>query len=114
MVRRLEGRVAIVTGSTQGLGEGIAVRLAKAGARLVLNGRSAEKGQRVLARILDLGGEAVFVAADVAIKSDAQRLVAQAAEAFGGVDILVNNAQAQSPYAYTTDPENDAYFDLAL
>jgi len=62
---RLQGRVALVTGSTQGLGEGIATCLAREGARVVINGRSADKGIRVTAALRDLGADAHFIPADV-------------------------------------------------
>jgi NAD(P)-dependent dehydrogenase (short-subunit alcohol dehydrogenase family) len=113
-MKRVDGKVAVVTGSTQGLGEGIAVRLAQEGARVVLNGRSAEKGARVLERLRRLGAEAVFVAADLSDKTQAQGLIDQAVAAFGTVDILVNNAQAQTPHVETADPVNDSYFDETL
>jgi NAD(P)-dependent dehydrogenase (short-subunit alcohol dehydrogenase family) len=111
---RLDGKVAIVTGSTQGLGEGIARKLGAEGARVVLNGRSAEKGARVLSELRALGVEALFVRADLGVRAQAQALVDAAVAAFGTVDVLVNNAQAQPPYVETLDPLNDDYFDLTL
>ncbi len=87
--RELEGQVAIVTGSTRGLGRAIAERFAGEGARLVVNGRSAAE---VEATAKALGGEAIGVAADVGDSAEAQRLVETARDEFGRVDILVNNA----------------------
>ena len=72
---RFNGKVAIVTGSTQGLGEGIATRLAREGARVVLNGRSREKGKAVQARLHALGAEALFVQADLSKKNEALSVI---------------------------------------
>ena len=87
--RELEGRVAIVTGSTRGIGRAIAARFAAEGARVVVNGRSAEATASVAKEI---GDEALAVAADVGKPADASRLVAETVDAFGRVDVLVNNA----------------------
>jgi len=111
----LEGKVALVTGSTQGLGEGIAMRLARAGAKVVVNGRSQEKGDRVVARMRSMGADAVFIRADLADKVQAQALVQQSAERFGRLDILVNNAQIVPDLILAETPQvNDDYLDLAL
>lgn len=88
----LQGRVAIVTGATGGIGRGIALQLAQCGARVVVHGRDAAKAEAVLAEIRRLGAEGCFVAGDVRAKADMDRLAAQAAERFGGVDIVVANA----------------------
>ncbi len=89
MSKPLEGKVALVTGSTQGLGAAIARALAEAGARLVITGRNQERGQAV-ARTLP--GEALFVPAELERGDDCRRLVATAVECFGRLDILVNSA----------------------
>lgn len=85
----LEDRVALVTGSTRGLGRGIAERFAREGARVVVNGRSGEDADRVAKEI---GGGAIGVAADISSSAEAARLVATTRDAFGRIDILVNNA----------------------
>jgi NAD(P)-dependent dehydrogenase (short-subunit alcohol dehydrogenase family) len=103
-----------VTGSTQGLGEGIAVRFAREGAKLIINGRSAEKGANVIEKLTALGAEAIFVGADVSDKVQAQRLVQQAAAHFGRLDILVNNAQVVPQLVIAQANENDQHLDLAL
>jgi NAD(P)-dependent dehydrogenase (short-subunit alcohol dehydrogenase family) len=84
----LNGKVALVTGSTQGLGAGIARCLARAGARVVLSGRNRERGENV-ARSL---GEAVFEPADLSVVDDCARLVDKAVGHWGRLDILVNSA----------------------
>ncbi len=85
----LTSKVAIVTGGNGGIGLGMARGLAGAGASLVIAGRNAAKGE---AAAKALGGDAVFIAADVTRKADCVALVAQAVARFGRLDILVNNA----------------------
>ena len=94
-MKRFTGKVAIVTGSTQGLGEGIAMRFAREGASVVINGRTRSKGEAVLAKLRALSAEALFLPADLSIKAEAQAVVSDAAAHFGRLDILINNAQAQ-------------------
>jgi NAD(P)-dependent dehydrogenase (short-subunit alcohol dehydrogenase family) len=110
----LSGKVAIVTGSTQGLGEGIARRFVREGARVIVNGRSREKGERVVAALRELGGEAMFLQADLCDRSAARRLVDDAAAHFGRLDILVNNAQVVPPLEEATSPRTDEHLQVAL
>jgi len=86
---RLDGKVMLVTGATSGIGAAIALESAKEGARLFLTGRSAERGDSIRKQC---GGEAVFMAADVAEKGAAERLVEATVKQFGRLDVLVNNA----------------------
>jgi len=89
----LEGKVAVVTGSTQGLGEAIAHLFAERGiAGLVITGRNAERGAKVKLALERKGVKTVFVAADLASMEDTRKVVAEADMAFGRVDILVNSA----------------------
>ena len=92
LLARLSGRVAVVTGSTAGLGEGIARRLAAEGAAVVVSGRRVELGQAVAGAIQDAGGQASFVHADVSIETDCVNLIGSTLDRYGHVDILVNNA----------------------
>ncbi len=89
---RLDGRVAIVTGASSGLGVAFAQALAEAGADVVLGARRVNKLHDTAALVEALGRKALVVATDVAKPEDCDRLVAQAVETFGRVDILVNNA----------------------
>jgi NAD(P)-dependent dehydrogenase (short-subunit alcohol dehydrogenase family) len=110
----LRGKVVLVTGSTQGLGEGIARRLVREGARVVVNGRSREKGERVVAALRDLGGDAIFLPADLCDRDAAMRLVNEGAAHFGRLDALVNNAQTVPPLAEAVDPRTDEHLHSAL
>jgi NAD(P)-dependent dehydrogenase (short-subunit alcohol dehydrogenase family) len=89
---RLADKVAIVTGVGAGIGEAIAIRFAEEGARLVLNDISESAGQATLKKITGLGAKAIFVAADVSKEADDRRMADSAAQAFGRIDIVVNNA----------------------
>jgi NAD(P)-dependent dehydrogenase (short-subunit alcohol dehydrogenase family) len=89
---RLAGESVLVTGSTSGIGLHTAIACAREGARVAVHGRNAERGEAVARKIADAGGEAVFVAADVADEGECARLVATAAERLGGLTVLVNNA----------------------
>ncbi len=89
----LEGKVAVVTGSSRGIGAAIARKLAAEGVKVVVNHRdSAEQAQEVADTIIANGGEAAIVQADVSDHEQAQSLIKAAIETFGRLDILVNNA----------------------
>jgi NAD(P)-dependent dehydrogenase (short-subunit alcohol dehydrogenase family) len=89
---RLAGEIAIVTGSTSGLGKEIARVFAAEGAAVVVTGRDPGRGQAVVDGIAGAGGTAAFVRADLAELDAAEALVATTVERFGGVSVLVNNA----------------------
>src|SRR5882672_4725935 len=90
---KLDGKVAIVTGASKGIGAAIARHLADEGAAVVVNYASSKDGaDRVVAEIARKGGKAVAVQANVAKQADIQRLFSETKKAFGNADILVNNA----------------------
>src|SRR5690554_440261 len=91
MSRQLEGRVAIVTGAGAGLGRSHALELANLGASVVVNDRGVE-AQQVAQKIGSAGGRAIAYQGDVTRYEDMQALVSRCADAFGRVDILINNA----------------------
>jgi len=89
---RLEGKVAIITGGSSGIGRATAELFAKEGAKVVVADYNARAGQEVVQVIEDAGGDALFVEVDVSDAAQVQRMVQAALEAYGGVDILFNNA----------------------
>lgn len=110
----LGGRIALVTGSTQGLGAGIAECLGLAGARVMTNGRSAAKGAAILERLRGLGVDAGFIEADLTQRSGAERVVSATVERFGGLDILINNAQITPDLTEAEDTRTEVHLGLAL
>ena len=105
MAANLEGSTALVTGATSGIGRAVALQLGRLGAKVVVHGRSAERGVKVVQEIQNDGGKAQFVAADLADPDDVRRLAADA----GPVDILINNAGIYE-FVATADTD-DAIFD---
>ena len=95
---KLKDKVALVTGSSRGVGKSIALAFAKEGAKVMINYTSNEKAaNEVLETIQKMGGQAKVFKADVAKKAEAQALVQATVDAFGGLDILVNNAGFTRP-----------------
>lgn len=90
----LKGKKALVTGSSSGIGEGIAKCLAKEGVHVMLHGRNALELQRVAKEISDSGGMAHYVEGDLSLENEAQHVVDKTLQAFQQLDILVNNAGA--------------------
>ena len=93
----LDGRVAVVTGASRGIGEAIAVAFAAAGARVVLASRKLEQLEAVAGRIRAAGGEALALACHTGRLAEVEALAGAVRDAFGGLDVLVNNA-ATSPH----------------
>jgi NAD(P)-dependent dehydrogenase (short-subunit alcohol dehydrogenase family) len=91
-VEQLDAKTAIITGGGTGIGQGVALRLASAGAKVVICGRRKPPLDEVLGAIKDQGGEGLAIQADVSDAQDVEGLVASTQQTFGGVDILINNA----------------------
>ena len=105
---RLQNQVALVTGSTHGIGLGIAVRLAEEGADVVINGREEDDEARAsLEQVRAVGRRVCFIAADVSQIEQCQRLVRESIERMGRLDILVNNAGVQAHAAFLDAEEGD-------
>ena len=93
MDKRLDGKVAIVTGSNRGIGKGIAMALAKEGCKIVVNShKDSEDCHETVSEIRKLGSDAIFIIADVSKEKDAKDLVDKTIKKFGKLDIMVNNA----------------------
>ena len=92
MTASLQGRVALVTGASSGIGEATALALGRAGARVAIAARRRERLEGVSRRIAELRSEALVLEADVARERDAESVVARTVERFGRLDILINNA----------------------
>ena len=92
-MKRLEGKTALITGSSYGIGKSIALLFAREGAHIVVNySKSEKKASEVVSEIENMGARAVAIGADVSKSTEVRKLVNRTVEAFGTVDILVNNA----------------------
>jgi NAD(P)-dependent dehydrogenase (short-subunit alcohol dehydrogenase family) len=110
---RLDGRVAIVTGATRGIGLAIATGLAEAGARLVVSSRKAEHVEAVVHELRAKGAEVVGVVSNMGKAADAHELAARAVEHFDRIDIIVNNA-ATNPIFGPLQQATDEAFDKIM
>ncbi|EMI41528.1 SDR family oxidoreductase [Rhodopirellula sp. SWK7] len=113
MTKELAGKVALVTGSSRGIGRAIAERLASDGASVVVNyAGSVEAAQETVASIADAGGKAVAVQADISKTVDVRRLFDETVKHFGGINVLVNNAGAlfTKPVVDVEEEEFDRLF----
>jgi len=110
---RLEDKVALVTGSSQGIGQGVAVRLAQEGAKVVINYHSHPEGaQETLAQVRAAGSDGITIQADLGQTSEIDALIQQSLSKFGRIDILVNNAGLEKPAPFWEVLESD--YDLVL
>lgn len=112
MSRRLEGKVAIVTGAASGFGKGIATKFIQEGGKVIVADLSTEAGQAVAS---ELGTSASFQKADVTKREDWEQLLKTATEQFGGLDVVVNNAGTTYPNKPTetvTDKDFDVTFNV--
>ena len=114
---RLLGRKALITGSSKGIGRGIAVRLAQEGADVVINYNSDPRGaEDALKEVTALGRNGAIIRANLGSVTEVRDLVAQASEALGGLDVLVNNAGIEKHAAFwdVTEDDFDAVLDVNL
>ena len=106
-MKRLAGKVAIVTGSATGIGKSAVLALAREGAKVVVSDISDEAGDAAVAEIRALGGDAFFQHADVGCSADMEQLVAAAVERYDRLDVFVNNAGVAIPGTVTEISEDD-------
>lgn len=114
---KLDGKIAIVTGSGQGIGQDIAISLAAAGASVVINYRSdITEAQETLKQVEATGSKGFIVKADVSVVSDLRQLIDSSIEHFGQLDILVNNAGIETSAAFweVTEEDYDKVLDINL
>jgi NAD(P)-dependent dehydrogenase (short-subunit alcohol dehydrogenase family) len=116
MTMRLEGKVALITGGTSGIGRATAILFAREGARVGFTGRDAARGREVAGEIERSGGRALFVPGDVRSAADCARAVAEVERVLGPIDILFNNAGVFFPRTVpdTTEQEWDDTIDVSL
>lgn len=105
----LTGKVALITGSTKGIGRAIAEELARCGAKVVISSRKAEACEQVAAELQAKGYEALAVACHVGRKDDLQHLVDTTLKAWGRIDVLVCNAATNPVYGTTLEISDDAW-----
>lgn len=105
----LEGKVAVITGSSRGIGRAIAERMAEAGARVVVSSRKAPACEPVAEGIREAGGEAIVIPCNISSKEALQNLVDQTTAELGPIDILVCNAASNPVYGPMKDVDDDAF-----
>ncbi len=112
--KKLDGKVAVVTGGTSGIGKATAIAFARAGAKVVLTGRREKEGAQVVNEIKKLGGDAAFVRADVAKDADVKAMVDFTVGKYGRLDVAFNNAGVEwkGPLDHATEAEYRRVFDI--
>lgn len=110
---RFENKIALITGSSQGIGAACALRLAKDGCDIILNGHKFdERGEKLIAEIQGVGRKATFLEADLGKAKEATKLITDAVAVFGHLDILVNNAGVEKKASFWEVTEED--YDLIM
>jgi len=110
---RFKNKIALITGSSQGIGAACALRLAKDGCDIILNGHKFdERGEKLIAEIQNMGRKAAFLKADLSKAKEASKLVTDAVAVFGHLDILVNNAGVEKKASFWEVTEED--YDLIM
>ena len=112
--KTFEGKVALVTGGTSGIGKATAIEFARAGAKVVLSGRREKEGGQVVSEIKKLGGDAAFVRADVVKEADVKAMIKFTVDKFGKLDIAFNNAGVEwtGPLEQASEAEYRRVFDI--
>jgi NAD(P)-dependent dehydrogenase (short-subunit alcohol dehydrogenase family) len=105
----LSGRVALITGSSRGIGRAIAERMAEAGAKVVVSSRKLDACEEVVAAIRKAGGDATAIACNISTKEELQALVARTRETYGKIDVLVCNAAVNPHFGVTQEIPDSAF-----
>jgi NAD(P)-dependent dehydrogenase (short-subunit alcohol dehydrogenase family) len=108
MNQEFQGRVALVTGGSTGIGKSTAAELVARGAQVVIAGRDRERGQAVAKALSNAGGKAMFIQTDVRVEEEVRNLIRQTVESFGHLDYLFNNAGIEGPLCPITDWSGEA------
>ena len=103
----LKGKVAIITGSTGGMGESAAYLFAKNGAKVVVTGRREEEGKRVVSKIKKSGGQAIYIKLDVSNEDSVKNMIQETIKKYGKIDVLYNNAGVESQGLITNASEEE-------
>ena len=113
MNKRFQNKVVLVSGTSSGIGEKVALTFAEQGAKLILSSRNADLNEDLVRKIKKSGGKALFIKADFSIPSDVQNVVKKGVKHFGGLDIAVNNAGIEgTPGVKTADYDESVWDDV--
>src|SRR5229473_2347535 len=112
MSTELQGKVALITGGTTGIGRDAAVLFARAGAKVVLTGRREAEGKETLEMVRKAGGDGLFVQGDVAKSADVQAMVRKTVEKFGRLDVAFNNAGVEGKWVPITEQSEEDWNQL--
>jgi NAD(P)-dependent dehydrogenase (short-subunit alcohol dehydrogenase family) len=113
---RLEGKVALITGGTSGIGSATAMKFAAEGAAVAITGRNTQRGEQLAQTLAESGAEALFIRSDVRLAAECRQAVEQTLERFGKIDVLFNNAGVFHPRTVPecTEEEWDETIDSSL
>ena len=108
-MKKLENRIAIVTGSSQGIGKAIALAFGQQGAKVVATARTTDAIESVASQLKEMGTEALAITADLSVETDIRCIIEETVKTFGGIDILVNNAAIIHPRIDLVDFDNNLW-----
>ncbi|MBE9170481.1 SDR family NAD(P)-dependent oxidoreductase [Pleurocapsales cyanobacterium LEGE 06147] len=103
MTHELDGKVALVTGGTTGIGRETAIAFARAGAKVIVSGRGIERGRETVSSIQKEGGEATFIQTDISQATEVEAMIAKAVETHERLDCVFNNAGTEGKLAPITE-----------